>query len=156
MGKGVLAGKRNPMYGKPISDSHRQHLIDSHKGKPSPKKGIPVSEEQKRKQSQALKGRFVGEKHPRWGTHASEETRERLRTSHTGKKESAETRKKKQLTSSLRKEVLQYTIKGELVKRWISAEEAYRVLDIGHHIGECCEGKRKTCGGFIWKYAEKE
>ena len=25
----------------------------------------------------------------------------------------------------------------------------------GNHISECCEGKRKTCGGFTWRYAEE-
>lgn len=155
MGKGVLAGEKNPMYGKPITDAHRRHLIDSHKGIPSTKKGIPISEEQKRKQSIAMKGKMAGEKHPRWGKHPSEETKEKLRTSHLGQIISMETRKKMQLACPHRKEVLQYSKNGEYIKQWISAEEAYRVLGIAHHIGECCEGKRKTCGGYVWQYAEK-
>ena len=33
--------------------------------------------------------------------------------------------------------------------------EKMKELGINHaHISDCCQGKRKTAGGFIWKYAE--
>lgn len=32
--------------------------------------------------------------------------------------------------------------------------QASRELSLGHHIGECCIGKRKTCGGYHWKFYE--
>lgn len=36
-----------------------------------------------------------------------------------------------------------------------SAMEEARQLGISHgHIGSCCNGKRKTTGGYHWKYAE--
>lgn len=155
MGKGVLAGEKNPMFGKPITDIHRRRLIESHKGIPSSKKGVPVSEEQKRKQSIAMMGKLAGEKHPNWGKHPSKESLEKMKRSHLGQVISAETRKKMQLACPHRNEVMQFSKTGEYLRTWISAEEAYRVLGIPHHIGECCEGKRKTCGGYVWKYAEK-
>lgn len=36
-----------------------------------------------------------------------------------------------------------------------SIEEATSYLVLGHHIGECCAGKRKTCGGYHWKFMEE-
>lgn len=40
---------------------------------------------------------------------------------------------------------------GNLIKNWNSMSEAERELKI-YGIGRVCNGKRKTCGGFKWKY----
>lgn len=42
-----MIGIDNPMYGKPISDLHRQRLIESHKGIPNSMRGKHYSAEQK-------------------------------------------------------------------------------------------------------------
>ncbi|MCK9543586.1 MAG: hypothetical protein M0R03_16330 [Novosphingobium sp.] len=50
-----------------------------------------------------------------------------------------------------RKSVLQYDLKGRFIKEWISQSEAHRYLKIDiSSISQCCSGKRKTAGGFIW------
>ena len=55
------------------------------------------------------------------------------------------------------KTVLQFDKNGNFIKEWISANEVGRILKLHQtHIWECCHGERKTCGGFIWKYKEKE
>ena len=43
---------------------------------------------------------------------------------------------------------------GKLIKTWSSGREAQRVLGI-YNISSVCNGKRKTVGGFIWKYSHK-
>ena len=51
--------------------------------------------------------------------------------------------------------VLQLTTDGELVKEWCSIIEVQRKIGIQHgNIIACCNGRRKSCGGFIWKYKE--
>lgn len=55
----------------------------------------------------------------------------------------------------LRKSVLQFNKKGDLIQEFISASEASRIIKCQlSHITECCnlKSKRKSCKGFIWKY----
>ena len=49
------------------------------------------------------------------------------------------------------KPIIQYTKEGVFIREWVSTITASKQLKI-HHISECCKGKRKTCGGFLWKY----
>ena len=57
------------------------------------------------------------------------------------------------LQYSKNKPVLQYDLKGNFIKEWNSIIEAKReVGDI--KISECCKGKRKSAGGFVWRYSE--
>ena len=85
----------------------RRKLSNSLKGKPASNKGIPMSEEQKKKLSDVHKGKKLseehkkkisdshsGEKHPMFGKHLSEETKRKISSSHKGKKLSEETKKK--------------------------------------------------------------
>ena len=52
------------------------------------------------------------------------------------------------------KPIIQYTKDGEFIKEWTSAKEASRVLGINpSHITQCCKGKLKSAGGFVWTYA---
>lgn len=58
---------------------------------------------------------------------------------------------------SMSKSVLQFDKNGNFIKEWISAYEVGRILKLHQsNIWECCHGERKTCGGFSWKYKEKE
>jgi group I intron endonuclease len=49
------------------------------------------------------------------------------------------------------KHILQYDIKGNFIKEWISRTEAKKWLGSGDIAG-CLSGKQKQAGGFIWKY----
>lgn len=44
---------------------------------------------------------------------------------------------------------------GEIIKTWNSTREVQRKLGISN-VSSVCNGKRKTMGGFIWKYAENK
>lgn len=47
----------------------------------------------------------------------------------------------------------QYDLKNNLIKNWSSIKDASNELKISDtHICSCCKGKRKSAGGFIWKY----
>jgi len=53
------------------------------------------------------------------------------------------------------KEVNQYTLDGELIKKYDSVATAWRELQINSNrssIAKCCNWRLKTAWGFIWKY----
>ena len=51
------------------------------------------------------------------------------------------------------KPILQYDLKGNFIKEWLSGREAHRQLGIHYgSISMCCQNKTKTAGGFVWKY----
>ena len=50
--------------------------------------------------------------------------------------------------------ILQFTKSGECIKEWPSACEASRQLGIAQQsICQCCKGRLKSAGGFVWRYA---
>ena len=52
------------------------------------------------------------------------------------------------------KKILQFTKSGEFISEWSSLKEASRQLRIAQsNICNCCSGKRKYAGGYIWRYA---
>ena len=54
------------------------------------------------------------------------------------------------------RKILQYSKSGEFIREWQGALEVERVLGIDNsHINACCRGKRKSAGGFVWKYKEE-
>ena len=58
---------------------------------------------------------------------------------------------------SLSKPILQYSKSGEFIREWPGAHEVERMFGIANsHINDCCRGKRKSAGGFIWRYKEKD
>ena len=52
----------------------------------------------------------------------------------------------------LSKQVVQYTLAGELVKVWDSTNECGRNGFSQGNVSACCNGKRKTHKKFIWRY----
>ena len=52
------------------------------------------------------------------------------------------------------KEILQYDLKGNLIKKWECIALAQRVLGI-NNISACCRKKRKKAGGYKWEYANE-
>lgn len=80
-------------------------------------------------------------------------TVERNSKSHKGLKKNPEHVEK--VANSHKKPVLQYTDCMKLVRQWGSATDAARELGISKcHISSCCNGKRKSAGGYIWKLKE--
>lgn len=53
-----------------------------------------------------------------------------------------------------RKQVAQYTLDGALVSTYDGLHEAERATGVpAGNISQCCRGKRKSSGGFIWRYS---
>lgn len=45
------------------------------------------------------------------------------------------------------------TKNGELIREWSTGAEAARELKLDKaNLNACCKGKKKSCGGYIWKY----
>ena len=61
----------------------------------------------------------------------------------------------KRVAESLSKKVQMFDKStGELLATFPSTNEAERVAGIYHgHISGCCNGKRKSAGGYVWKYS---
>ena len=77
-----------------------------------------------------------GEKHPFYGKHHSEETRNMISNS-------------KGVNG-----ILQFSKDGDFIAEYSSTHEAERQTGCYQtHICQCCKGKRKSTGGYIWKYA---
>lgn len=60
-------------------------------------------------------------------------------------------------TSSNKRIIEQYNKADEFIDEYESAHEAARQIGkpkCANHITECCQGKRKTCEGYKWKYKE--
>ena len=53
-----------------------------------------------------------------------------------------------------RKEINQYDLGGNFVKKWDSIKDAQAFYKTTH-ISECCHHKRKQCKDYIWRYANE-
>ena len=117
---------------------------------------IPVSEETRMKMAEAK----TGENNPMFGKHLSEETRNRISEAKSGRVLTEEHRKKisqanKGKIYAPTKSVVQYSKDGEFIAEYSSIMEAERYTGCDNSIiCKCCRGKRKSAGGFIWKYKE--
>lgn len=53
-----------------------------------------------------------------------------------------------------KKKVNQYSLDGKFIRTWNGLVDASRELNISHDgICNCCVGRQKQCGGYIWKHA---
>ena len=79
--------------------------------------------------------------------------KERMSKSLRGRKLSEETKNKISENNPNRKPILQYTKDNIFIRNWDSAKSASQELKIcATSITACCKGKRKSSGGFLWKY----
>ena len=83
----------------------------------------------------------------------TEETKRKLSELMTGRVFTEETRKKMAKAKGVNG-ILQFSKDGEFIAEYSSIMEAERQTGCNKgHICSCCKGKRKTCGGYIWRYA---
>jgi len=77
----------------------------------------------------------TGKNHPLYGKHHKEQTIYRM------------------INSSNEKIVLQYNFSGEFIKEWRSINSIEKEIGYNHsNICSCCNGKRKSAYGYIWRY----
>ena len=56
-----------------------------------------------------------------------------------------------------RKPVSQFSKDGSFIKNYDSAKQAHLETNVNHsHICECCSGKLKSAGGYVWKYRKEK
>jgi len=112
----------------------------------------PLSEETREK----LRTSHIGSRNSNYGKPKSEETKRRMSESNKGKHSSEEIRRKLSeaaLKSKKKKRcaVCQFTLDGEYVASYSSMLEAQRQTGIlSASISCCCRGVSKTSGGYIW------
>ena len=66
---------------------------------------------------------------------------------------SEESKRKCSLNSTHSKAVKQFTLDGEFIKEWRTAREAQEYVKC-NCIGNCCNGKARSAGGFIWLWVK--
>lgn len=116
------------MTGRIVSEETRKKLSEAMKGR-EPK---PMSEETRQKLSNSLKGRVF-----------SDEWKQRLSASLTGKPKISERKPVRQIDKTT----------NETIAEWSCIKDAANTLGIAHaDISKCCKGKAKTCGGYKWEY----
>ena len=122
---------RQKMIGRKLSDEHKKHL------------------------SEARKGKYTGKDNPNWGKHMSEENKEKLRKAHQGENNINYGKAGSDTTAS--KRIFQFSLDMKFIKEYPSISEGSRQTGVSlTSISNCCLGKQKTAGGFIWQFKYKK
>ena len=116
--------------------------------------GKEHSEETKQKISLSRRNKLVGEENPFFGKHHTEETKKKISDAHKGRKLSNESIQK--IIDSNNKKVYQIDINtGKIINVYNSIKEAAEELKLDRgSISKCCNGKRKSVGGFKWMFVK--
>ena len=128
-------GTRNERVAEKLKD---REFSEETRNKISEKaKGRKVSDKARAKASETCKAR-IGEKHPMYGKHQSEEAKRKMSDNSTSKRQ-----------------VVQTTLDGEFIKTWNSITEVTKTLGIdGSSISKVCRGKSSYAKGYKWYYLE--
>ena len=134
-----ITGEKHPMYGKHHTEDAKRRMSESTKGEKHPNYG-------KRGKDSYMYGR-----------HHTDETRKKMSQAHKGKILSEECRQKLSQAKNYKKTPLVAIQKATgKVKIFESIIECARKLNLndGNIIG-CLKGKRKSIGGYTFKYIEQ-
>ena len=149
---------RQTHLGKTFSDETKEKLRQAHLGKTH-------SDEAKEKMRQGHLGKTLSDEHKEkigkghLGKTLSDETKEKIGKAHFGKttwikgKTHSDETKEKMRKAKHSKQVDQYSLDDVFIQSFVSLSDIEKQL--GYSIGnisECCNGKRKTASGFIWRY----
>ena len=140
----AMKGENHPMYGKHHSEETRakmsqaamgREVSDETRAKFMGENNPSKRPEVRAKLSEAMKGRFAGDKNPMKNPE--------IRAKFMGE------------NNPRSKKVLQFAKDGTFLAEFSCTREAERKTNVQNaHISLCCNGKRKTAGGYVWKYAE--
>ena len=139
---------------KPLSEEHRKKIGDATRGHVVPESARQAvakanasrvwSEESRKKMSNSMSG----EKHPLFGTHATEETKRKISESHKGLQ--AGEKNPRALM------IVQFDREDNFIKVWRYIKLASKELKISaSDISKCANGKLKSAGGYHWKFVEE-
>lgn len=141
-----------------LSDDTRNLMSKVRKGNRN-SVGRVLSEDTKKEISKSLKEYYSTRPGTFTGKHHSEESKQRLRE----RVFTDETRQKMRKNHSnvlgannpSARAVIQMTLDGEKIKEYPYAKAASEEnhIDLSSLI-KCCRGKKKTCGGYRWEYAD--
>ncbi len=119
-----------------------------------------VTDKTKRKISKANKGRLLGKNHPNYGKSLKKEVKEKISEANSGNKNGMFG----SIIPELQKDIMKkLAIKSrskqvqciETRKIYNSITEASKLTGTNRrHISDVCKGKRKTSGGYTWRYYE--
>lgn len=146
-----MSGENHPMYGKHHSKETKEKISKASTGR-------VMSEEFRQKISELTSG----ENNPMYGKHHTEETKEKISKKLRGriipedilqKINEARPRSEKHFKAKC---IVQLNKDGTFVREWAYIRLAGKTLNISEsHISSCCRNKRKSAGGFMWKYKEE-
>lgn len=151
-------GKLNPFYGK-------KHKAISKKQMSLTRTGVKLTDEHRRKISESM----LGEKHWFYGKTFSDEHKRKLSLAHSGaknhwygtegywkdKQHSNETKEKMSEKQNKNKVPVVCIDKEtfEVIRKYNSLTDAYRNTGTDKSsIRQCCQGKSKTAGGYVWRF----
>ena len=158
-------GGQNTEISDETKEKLRQANIGKNKGKTPWNKGKTHSDETKEKMRQGHLGKTLSDEHKEkigkghLGKTLSDETKEKIGKAHFGKttwikgKTHSDETKEKMRKAKHSKQVDQYSLDDVFIQSFVSLSDIEKQL--GYSIGnisECCNGKRKTAYGFIWRY----
>jgi len=127
-------GENNPMYGKTFEDVWREKGLSEKEIKIKWDEWLKKRSELSKGENNGMYGRQrFGKDNPFFNKKHTEETKNKLRKN-----------------SKIKKTVLQYSLDGQLIKKWDSTMDVYRELKL--NCRNACRGLTKTAGGFKWKY----
>lgn len=94
----------------------------------------------------------IGEKHPMYGKHRTDETKKKISDKKKGVRHTKEWFDKMINNPSMSKEIIGFNENGIEICSFPSVEEAIR-NGYSRHIGECANGKRNKSNNLYWKWA---
>lgn len=141
-------------YGHKVDENARKKISKANKGRKAWNKGIPMSKETKEKLSESLKKRNIkGVNNPFYNHKHTEETKKKISDIHKGK---IPYNKGIPMKQESKEKMSKPVICVETNTIYYSLSEASRKTKIFvGNISKCCNGIRKTAGGYIWRYANE-
>lgn len=125
----------NEIFGKEKAESIRKNMSNARRG-----------EKKTKEHRKHIGDSHRGDKNYNFGKHASPETIKKMK----------EARSKRDM-SFLRKPIDKYSLNNEFICTYSSITDATKDVKAGSwDISNTCNGRQKSCRGFIWKYHNKE
>jgi group I intron endonuclease len=152
--KGKYVGNKNPMYGKKHTDESKRKMSEALKGR-------VITDEWRKHISEKMSGEgnpMYGVPSPMKGKKFTQEHRNKISAALSGRKLSEETKRKlsqSKIGKTVKAVMMINPITHDLIRIYPSITKASEDINISACcISNCCAGRSKTAGGYVWKYKE--